>query len=420
MSFRLSTLLGFLSALNILVIFLYHWYILTVIGPGAETDAFFAATAVPEMFLTVVTAAIPGVLIPFLAVQCREGMQEQSWCLLQAIGGLSSILAILLVSTASFWVPLLVPGFSAAGWKLAISLTRIHLLGMIFTASAAVLWSYWYARKRFIRTEVSVLISALAGLFFLLLTLSKFGIMAAAWSMLIRSSLQFLLLLPGLGPYHRPDFKDRGLLEIRHRLFPLIIGSVYSKTDLLVDRFLASMASTGQLSMLFFARQIYTAGNTILGKALTAPAMPLLAQSAAEGNWALFKQIVRTRVLCLSLITGLFVVGFHLVGKEALTSLFGLGKFNPSEIEILYLLMIALTGLWIGGALGQIFSTCFYAKKDTKTPTVIGVIGFTLGIGFKLGGFYLWGVIGIAAGTSLYYLINAGLLRIFLKIPESR
>ncbi len=419
-TFRLSVILGFLSASNILLAFLYHWYILTVIGPGIETDAFFAGMAVPEIFLMVVSGAVPGVLVPFLAVQCTDVMRKESWCLLQAIGGLSAILMVLLFSTASFWVPFIVPGFSSAAKKLTISITRIHLLGMIFSALNAVFWSYYCARKRFIWAELSPLISTLIGLFFLLWGLPKFGIMAAAWAILIRLGLQSFLFFPGLGPYHSPDFKSSNLLEIRHRLYPLIIGSAYFKADYLIDRFLASMAPAGQLSILFFARQIYSAGNTILGKALTAPATPVLAQSAAEKNWPVFRQIMRTRVFSLSIITGLFLIGFLLFGKDVFNFLFGYGKFSQSEMRILYFLMIALAGFWIGGALGQIFSTCFYAKKDTKTPTVIGIIGFTLGIGFKLGGFYLWGVIGIAAGTSLYFLINAGLLRLFLKIPESR
>ncbi|MGN6665857.1 MAG: lipid II flippase MurJ, partial [Trinickia sp.] len=51
--------------------------------------------------------------------------------------------------------------------------------------------------------------------------------------------------------------------------------------------------------------------------------------------------------------------------------------------------------------------TSFFAMSDTKTPTKVGVIGFTIGIGLKIGGFMLMGVWGIAVGTGVYMLFNS-------------
>jgi peptidoglycan biosynthesis protein MviN/MurJ (putative lipid II flippase) len=69
----------------------------------------------------------------------------------------------------------------------------------------------------------------------------------------------------------------------------------------------------------------------------------------------------------------------------------------------------------VGGAMGQILSTSFYAKGNTQTPTRIGVIGFTIGLFFKGIGFYIAGVTGIAVGTSLYLLMNAFFMQYFLS-----
>jgi peptidoglycan biosynthesis protein MviN/MurJ (putative lipid II flippase) len=70
-------------------------------------------------------------------------------------------------------------------------------------------------------------------------------------------------------------------------------------------------------------------------------------------------------------------------------------------------MLIALGGVLVGGAVGQVLSSSFYAFGDTSTPTRVGVAGFTLGLILKVGGFFLEGIHGIAVGTSAYYMINA-------------
>jgi putative peptidoglycan lipid II flippase len=64
----------------------------------------------------------------------------------------------------------------------------------------------------------------------------------------------------------------------------------------------------------------------------------------------------------------------------------------------------------VAGAIGQVTSGALYALGDTRTPPVIGAIGFTLGIGLKLAGVRWLGTPGIALGTTIYYVVNLLLL----------
>jgi len=412
---HLSVKLGCLAVVNVLLVFFYQWYILSAVGPGSETDALFASMVVPQLLLAVITGSLIQVLVPLLTIEDKGAFQKEAWNFFQGIGFVFFVMALLLFGTATLWTPWIVPGFDLETQLLTITLVRIQLVGMVFMALNGVAWSAYHSRQKFLWAEMSAVLGTLGGFLLLLWGLPRFGIIMAAWAMVLRSALQTVLLLPGLGEYRAPDWKSQAAVKAWRRLYPLLFGSTFYKTGTLVDRFLASMTSAGQLSLLYFASQIYQAGNLILGKALAAPMVPLLAKRASAREWILFRKMVNNKLLWTLGITLAAFIGIGFFGRPILTFLFGHGRFTIDEVLTLHWILLALAGVWIGGALGQILSNGFYAKGNTRTPTKIGIFGFTIGLGMKVAGFFYWGILGIAVGTSLYYLLNVFLLRFALR-----
>jgi peptidoglycan biosynthesis protein MviN/MurJ (putative lipid II flippase) len=95
------------------------------------------------------------------------------------------------------------------------------------------------------------------------------------------------------------------------------------------------------------------------------------------------------------------------------------GEINEEDIRNFWWIMVALAGFFIGGVMGQILSSAFYAKGDVTTPIKVGIIGFTFGMVLKVIGFSAYGLVGIAFGTTLYYLGNAFALYLLLKKDEN-
>ncbi|MCD6294649.1 MAG: polysaccharide biosynthesis C-terminal domain-containing protein [Deltaproteobacteria bacterium] len=375
---------------------------------------------VPQLLLTVITGSITQVLVPLLTIENKGDFQKEAWNFFQGIGFIFFVLALLLFGTATLWTPWIVPGFDFETRLLTITLVRVQLIGMVFMALNGVAWSVYHSRQKFLWAEMSAVLGTLGGFFLLLWGLPRFGIIMAAWAMVLKSALQMVLLLPELGvpPFRKwatPDWKSETAGKAWRKLYPLLLGSTFYKTGDLVDRFLASMTSAGQLSLLYFASQIYMAGNLILSKALAAPMVPLLAKRASAREWILFRRIVNNRLLWILGITFAVFMCIVFSGGPLLTLLFGHGRFTIGEVLTLHWILIALVGVWIGGALGQILSSGFYAKGNTRTPTKIGIFGFTIGLGLKVVGFWYWGILGIAVGTSLYYVLNAFLLNFALQ-----
>lgn len=411
---QLITILGGLAGSNLLLVFTYQLYVVTTLGPGIETDALFAAMVIPQLVLAVVSGSMSNVLVPLLTIEKERNFNQEAWSIFQGIGLLFGSISILLLFTAHVWVPLTVPGFDFNVKLLTISLARIQLVGMVFTALTAVLWSAYHARQKFIWVELSATLANIIGLGLLLWALPRFGVFGAAWTIVFRTFLQTIFLIPGIGAYHKPNWRTKSVKEAWLRLRPLLIGTTYYKTDQLVDRILSSMTMSGGLSLIHLSQQIYSTVNQIINRGVVAPMVPLLAQKAHSGDWQSFKHISQKRLLWVAGITSAGFLFLLVIGQPLLTILFGHKRFQVNEIVTLWRLLVSLVGVLIGGTMGQVFSASFYAKGDTKLPTQIGAFGFTIGICFKIVGFYLWGLIGIALGTTLYYFVNVFLLYFFL------
>jgi putative peptidoglycan lipid II flippase len=398
--------LGALSALTLLLSFAFQWVALTQLGPGRETDALFAGMTVPQLILSVVSGSLVHVLVPLLTQDGPQHLQRNAWSFmaLSALG--FGVLAMVLAVLAGVWVRLLVPGFDVQTLTLTIELTRITLLGMFLGGLNGVLASVGHARARFVRVELAQALSAGFAILLLLWALPRFGVLAAAWALVARSLLETLLLLPLLPKPVKPALNHPSLLVAWQRIRPLLMGATYYKTDPLVDRVLLSLNLSGSLTLYYFGQQLYGAVNQVLNRALVAPLVPrlvvMVAAKDTPGFWLAYQHHLRIQL-------GLGACGllaFALVGQTLLQVLIGHGQFSPGHVEELWWIMIWLSGVFLGGLLGQLSSACFYALADTRTPTRIGIYSFTFYLPIKVALYLIAGVPGLALSTSAFVLLN--------------
>jgi putative peptidoglycan lipid II flippase len=398
--------LALLAGASILVTLLFQWYVITQLGVGIETDALFAGMAVPQLLLLVVSSSLTHVLVPLLATEDSGTFRQNAWGFFLGISGIFTVLALLLYVTATYWVPWLVPGFSKAGQSLTVTLTRIQLVSMIFTASVSVLWSVYHAKQKFIWVELSTLLSSLIALVLLIWLLPAYGVTGAALLIVMRTGLQGVWLMPGLGRWQWPDWNSAAMREAWRRIRPLLLGTAYYRTDPLVDRYLASMAPAGGLSLLYIAQQIYGVANVVAEKALAAPMVPLLARQASAGQWVAFRRIYQRRLLAMGGLTVLGYIVLLIGGQRILNLLVGHGGVTADNVHLLWVIMVALVGFFIAGAMGVVTSKTFYAMGDTTTPTRMSIVTYTLYIPAKVLGFYRYGLVGLAVVTSAYLFLN--------------
>ena len=418
--FKLSLTLGGLAICNALLAVLMPWYIVTRLGVGIETDAFFASGALPQLIFLVASFSLTQVLVPLLATEDERNFQRDAWGFFLGVSGFFCLTAAILFLTADYWVSLIVPGFSVGARQLTITLSRIQLLSMIGNASIVVLWSIYYARQKFLWTELSSVFANAVSLLFLFWTLSRYGIVAAAWATVLNLGLKVVMLMPALGHWEWPQWNSYAMKEAWRRIKPFLLGQTYAKSDPLIDRFLTSLTTAGNLSLLYIGQQLYSSINLITTKAISTPSVPRLAVAAKSGDWSQFRRIYRQRLFWMLGITVAVALGFFLTGEPLLRLLIGHGGITAENVHLLWWIMIALAGVLIGGAAGQVISGAFYAIGDTRTPTMLFIGTFTIYVPIKILVFLRYGVVGLAIVTSVHLAVNFLLQMLVLERAVGR
>jgi putative peptidoglycan lipid II flippase len=412
---RLSLILAGLAICSAALAILTPWYVVTRLGVGVETDAFFASGALPQLIFLVASFSLTQVLIPLLTTEDEKTFRQDAWGFFLSVTGLFFLLGVGLFVLAGYWVPLLVPGFSDEAKQLAISLSRIQMLAMVGNASVAVLWSVHYARQKFIWAELSPVFANILSLLFLFWTLPQYGIVAAAWANVLNLAIKVGFLMPLLGRWQRPQWNSYAMREAWRRVKPFLLGQTYSKSDPLVDRFLSSMSTAGNLSLLYIGQQIFSAINLVIMKAISAPTVPRLALAAKSGEWISFRRTYRQRLWWMAGLGIAASVILLVFGESLLHLMIGHGGITAQNVRMLWWIMLALSGLLIGGTAGQVTSVAFYAMGDTKTPTMLFIWTFTIYIPIKVLVFLHYGLVGLAVVTSAHLLLNFLLQFIILE-----
>ena len=401
-----------IASLNLFLNFVTQIAIASIYGATGELDAYIASSTIPLLLSTVFTGSLNFALTPQFVRSTSSSDENDQLRFLSAllliVIVLFSIIAFLLVLFSNKIIALTNPGFDERSMNLASHLLRVQSIGLIFIAIASVLWAYHQARRRYLRIALGPLCIPFTLLLGTLILGKTLGSVALAYSAVLGAIMQFIILLPRKLPLagiitelQRPFIRT----SVRN-LLPLLGGSIFSKTDYLVDRFFLSQLSPGSISHLWYSRKFIDASLLVSTSGISTTSFPKLSEHVVRH---------KTNAMVDELLVILNVLGFFLIpftiflctfSNNLVQTLLERGLFRATDSAQVAFLIIGQAGVLLGGAFGIILANTFFALQDTRTPTIIGIVGYTIGIGLKIWLFTLWGVIGIAVATSVYTLLN--------------
>jgi putative peptidoglycan lipid II flippase len=242
------------------------------------------------------------------------------------------------------------------------------------------------------------------------------------------SALQFAVQLPtvlrlmkGLRP--ALDVASIHVQSVVRNFFPVFFSRGVVQISAFVDAWLASWLGTGAVAALSYTQSIYTLPVSLFGMSVSAAELPTM--SGAIGSTDEVASILRSRLnQGLKRIAFLIVpsaVAFLVLGDVIAAVLYQTGKFTHDGANYVWGILAGSSLGLLAATLGRLYSSTYYALRDTKTPLIFAIIHVVLAT--ALGYFAAlplphllaiepkWGAVGLTASASLAAWVEFVLLR---------
>jgi putative peptidoglycan lipid II flippase len=414
---RQTLTIAVLASTQLLFSFAFQLVVLRVIGAGLETDAFVAAQTMPLLLVAVIATSMQSLWQPFFAVAAPDVAR---WTHLQRVAQsqivvVVGLLGLVIGTTATLWVPVLYPGLPNAVIDQVISMVRVLLLGSLLAAHATVLTVALRTSGRFVVGEAVSATVAGGSVVAAYILVPVAGVEGAAWILVTRNALAaFALFLFAGRPFPALTMEWYRHESIRQLRSVAGASSVY-KLAPLVDRFWASYAPAGGLTLLNLAQTGLGALAQVIDRALCMPVAPSLATLCAERRYREVEHVVLRTMLRVLFIACLVLAVLLLI--QPYWAQLGAGVLDMSvrSADQLWWLCVLLIGYLFVAAAGTTPVSAFYAMGDTRTPMKVGLAGFALGVVLKSAAFMNWGLMGLVSATSAYYLLNMVVMTYLLR-----
>jgi putative peptidoglycan lipid II flippase len=388
-----------------------NMYIAWVFGRGMEADAFLAAFQLPDMISYFLVGGAASITFVTILTRYRDsGREEEGTRSLSVIlttmflvlGGALVLAEILAPWYVHWWFP----GFDEKKAALCVSLTRILLPAQLCFFAGGVFGAVLLVRKQFTVQAVTPLIYNLGTIVGGILLVKRLGISSLAIGTvagaLIGPFLLNAVFARKAGVRYRPtlDWHDEGLREWVRLSLPLIIGVSLVTADNWIIAHFASNTS-GAISLMTYAKRLFTAPMSMLAQAAGAASMPFFASLWAKQQRFEFAGAVAdsvSRVTCMGLLAA---SGMIALGKPAIDLLFVGGRFSTLDArECAAYCAVFSVSLFLWSA-QSIYSRAFYAAGDTFVPMVAGTIITVISLPIYAGFFRGYGAMGLAFASDL-------------------
>ena len=422
-------------------------------GLGAEADAFSAAFRIPNVLQNLFgEGALSASFIPVYASLVAQGRRKDADHVAGAVLSLLALVVSAIVLAGVLATPMLIdliaPGFDGARRALTIQLVRILFPGAGLLVLSAWCLGVLNSHRRFLLSYTAPVIWNASMIATLVMfggqsTLPRLAVLLA-WGSVAGSALQFAVQLPAvlrllwrppssgsirLKPDPTTGLNGRSQVrEVIRNFAPSFVSRGVVQISAYVDTLLASLLPTGAVAALMNAQLLYTLPISLFGMSVSAAELPALsAISATSGAGA---DPGAVDVLRRRLDAGLRRIAFFVVpsaaafiglGDVIAAAIFETGRFGRADTLYVWAILAGSAIGLLPSTLGRLYSSAYYALRDTRTPLRYAIVRVSLGtvMGYLLAiplprwlaipG--MWGAVGLAISAGLAGWVEMLLLR---------
>lgn len=406
-------------------------------GTSAAADAFWAAFRIPNFLQNLFgEGALSASFIPVYARLLAQGDERAARRVAGAVAALLGLVIALLVLAGVLAAPLLIeliaPGFEGETRALTVQLVRIFFPGAGLLVASAWCLGILNSHRRFFLSYAAPVVWNVAIIAALIawggrVALPELAI-AAAWGSVIGSGLQFAVQIPAVlratgGVRPVLDATSVHVREIGRNFAPAFMSRGAGQISAYVDTLIASLLPTGAVAAMGYAQTLYMLPVSLFGMAVSAAELPAMA--AERGSDQEVAAALRIRMNDGLRRIAFFIVpsaaAFLGIGHLVAALVFQSGNFSAAESRYVWAILAGAAVGLLAMTMGRLYSSAFYALRDTRTPfrfavvrvvlsTIVGYVAAVHAPGW-LGVEQRWGAAALTLSSGLVAWVELALLR---------
>jgi putative peptidoglycan lipid II flippase len=406
-------------------------------GNSDAADAFKAAFRIPNFLQNLFgEGVLSASFIPVYARLLAGGDEAEARRTAGAVAALLALTTSLLVLAGVMATPLLIdaiaPGFSGAKRDLTIRLVRI-----LFPGAGLLVFSAWClgilnSHRRFFLSYTAPVVwnaAMIATLLFFGGSRSQYPLARIlAWGSVAGSALQVGVQLPVVMKLLRRlqlslACRSGHVQTVVRNFFPVFVGRGVVQISAYVDALLASLLPTGAVAALAYAQTLYTLPVSLFGMSVSAAELPLMSGELGDDDQvaAALRARLNTGLRRIAFFVIPSMAAFLVLGDVIVAAIYQTGQFMRADVLYVWGILGGYALGLLASTCGRLYSSVFYALRDTRTPlrfavvrvVLAAVLGYVLALHLPamLGMETRWGVAGLTVSAGIAGWIEMMLLR---------
>lgn len=406
-------------------------------GNSDAADAFRAAFRIPNLLQNlfgegVLSASFIPVYARLLASDEKEEARKTAGAIAALLALTTSLLVLVGVVSAPWLIEAIAPGFHGEKRDLTVLLVRILFPGAgLLVASAWCLGVLNSHRKFFLSYTAPVLwnLAMIAGMIAFGRGRAQDSLAAVtAWTSVVGSALQVLVQLPTVlrvlgGLKVSLSHQAEHVQTVIRNFVPVFISRGVVQISAYIDAFLASWLPTGGVAALAYAQTLYTLPVSLFGMSVSAAELPLMsgALGAEEEVAAILRGRLNAGLRQITFLVVPSVAGFLVLGDVIVAAIYQSGRFGHADVLYVWGILAGSTVGLLASTLGRLYSSGYYALRDTRTPLRFAVIrvllttllGYLMALPLPhlLGIELRWGAAGLTISAGIAAWVEFALLQ---------
>ena len=402
--------------------FLREVLVARTFGASAQADAFVTAfTVVSACFLIFTAGTVQSAFMPLYQGLESSASAKARWLFWHSVKVLGVLLlgvVVLLEAGAQWWIRILMPGFSADQIQSTSVLVQIMAPMVLLFGIGSLLQSVAHAHQRFLGPASIPLLNNFILIGFLLMVGGTMGMPGLAMAYLAGALLWWIVLIPGTWSYVAGDLTavDRtSWHSFVVNVAPLLILLGADQVSALVQKSLVSEMESGTIAALNYASKLEGLPVGIFAAAIATVFFPALVEAISRRETGAAKARFMAGLSGIVLCSLPAMVLLCLEAESVVRVLFERGSFDSRASELTSAALAAYSLGLLPQGLVVYFNRVYFAAQKTTTPMKVGVLSAGIHVAFCWVAVDFIGYLGIPVGTTLYAIVYAILLLIWMR-----